>query len=391
MAGDIKPTRREQPQKKISGESEYIELQDLKPTKTTSAAKKAKDILHPTISEHPKEERKKAQPLEGNKPTLPIPITLDKNEVDQIRTNLEHKFTEPVTYNEIIQRISVGSEDIQTRIKKATDEINKVLKSGLSYEAKTLQIIGLILKATGISQDIIGEHAKDIGRQQAEEQKERFDLILKQQDVDRKAATTSKISKAFGWIGDIINFIFAVTAVVATYIAAVGTAGASSIAVAGAVAWLSGAILGMVARVVNESGVLKGNLAHLGTAMTFLALGLSLGGVVATGGFTALKAGDPAIVMAVNALVRFEKTMAVLKVVGDTTVTVAGAVYKSQIADLEAKKVDKEKIHNQLTFTFNNVIHDQKAVLKALESRSNEMSEQIARSSRTISAILGNI
>lgn len=387
MPHDVKSTGPKQPQKV----PEEYELKELKPTKKSAAPKKTSDISHLSISEDSKK-AKEQQPIDGHKPMLPTPVDLSIKEVNQIRQNLEEKFTKPTERDIMQQRLSEHSKTVQDHLNKATEKINKVLDSKLSFEAKTLAIQGILMEIMNISLDISGEHAKVIGFQQSEEKKERFELILKQQDTERKAARTSLISKIFGWIGDVVNLIFAVLTTVALAIAAIPSGGLSGPLLAASVAWISGAVIGVSARAIDQSEVLKGSKAEwLGMALTFASIVLSLAGVAVSGGAAAMKTGEAVATTVKTALGYFTKLTSMLRVVGETSVQATGAYYKYKIAGFEAKKIDKEKEENNLMYTFNNLISWQKKILESLERLSNDMSSRYAQFARSISTIGGNI
>lgn len=384
MADEIKPTGGKQPPKHIP---EEFELQEIKPAKKPIAAKGLERISHAPSEVGLKKEK----PIDGNNPMLPLPLTIVKEEADQICLQLEQKFTEPLSYAELVQKIVTGSEDMQTRIAKGTEEINKVLKSDVSFEAKTMQIQMILLATMNFSLEIGGEYGKFLSLQQADQKKESFDILLKQQDAERKAATTSIIAKIFGWIGEIVNLFFAALAVAATAIAAVGTAGASTALVAGAIAWISGAVLGIAARGCEESGALKNAPPWAGTLLTFAGMALSLGGMALTGGVSALKVGQDVSKMIPTAIKYFHTITTLLKVTGETTVTVYGQVVKLEIEGLRAEKVSKDKEQNQLEFSYNNMIREQQNILKSVQELSDKISSGFAQKTRSISATLGNI
>lgn len=379
MSDEIKKTGGKQPGRIPE---EEFELKEIKHAKKPTAPKGTGEISHAA-----KETSKKEKALDGNNPMLSTPQSISKEQADQIRTNLEKKLTQPTTYNELRERVEKGSLDVQTRINKTTNDINKVLQSDASFENKTFQIQLILLEHMNISLDIGAEYGKSISLEQAEQKKEQFDLLLKQQEVERKAKTTSLISKIFGWIGDIVNLIFAAIAVVATALASPVTTGM----IVGATAWMAGAILGIAARGCDESGALKDKPQWIGIAMTFTGIALSLGGMGLGGASGALQAGQAASQTIVNAVMYTERTTSFLRLFSQTATTITGAVVKLEIEGLRAEKVGKEKIQNQLEFAFNNMLRNQQNVLKSSQEHYERISKGYAESARTIGVIGGNI
>ncbi|PWU07404.1 MAG: hypothetical protein C5B43_00375, partial [Verrucomicrobia bacterium] len=205
MPDDIRPTSGKQPTRR----PKEIELQEIKSAKKTPSSSK-EEISHisglTTL--------KKGKAVDGNIPLLTSPSKLTKEEFDKAQAKLTQQIIEPnpITYNALFQRIKQGtvykkSDDYPDHIHNATDEINKVLNSNASSELKTLQINLILLTTLNVSLQIRGKVGQVFGTQQAEAQKARLDAIIKQQDEEKKAATTSLIGKIFGWIGDIVNVI----------------------------------------------------------------------------------------------------------------------------------------------------------------------------------------
>lgn len=387
MADDISKIGRKKSSERIPDEE--IELQELKPIKKSKDTKTSESISHIPLTRISKEQKPL---LNGNEPLIAPPLDFTISEVKDIHSNLEKKLTEPNSYEEILERLE--SHEGKIRINKATEDINKILQSKLSFESKTMQIQMILLETMNFSLDIGGEYEKTLSVDKARHKKEEFDLLVKQQEKEREAAKASWISVAFGFFGDVVNLIFAAIAVVATTIAAAPTAGVTTPMIAGAIAWLSGAVLGLAARsleTARATGVLPSDKAWVGTLFAWTGIILSIGGMGVGSASAALKVGQQAPQMFINLIKKLEVATQFLRVGGETASSITGAYFKYKIEGLRAEKTEKEKIQNELEYMHNYIIQMIQNILKSQEDLASKISSGIAQSSLSAKSVLGNL
>lgn len=293
------------------------------------------------------------------KPRLNEPVRVFAGvELDGISESVKSKLASPVAIDKA-QEVADGFEaEAKQRVENAARFIGEeVLNSDKSSAYKFMLIQMALMDVMGIQIDVNATYAKQLSIRQREQADKVYEAMKQRIESAAQSGVAGQFKKAFAWIGKILNVI---GAAVSTYMAVAGTAltgGAATPLVAAAALWLSGAVLGIIEGILDESGAMgklaeaisKDNPQMARMIMGFVSMAIQIGLSIGAAGISWASAGASAIGTAeaqAEAIYSIYAKAAmfaeITQAVGDATASTVKAVSDYQVTMAEAEKVGIE-------------------------------------------------